>query len=412
MKRSIFIVGCIMLALLLGNCSEDEVAKTYTVSVPAQFENGEVIAFITDRSGKLLDLEKGTPGSVLTLDGGNAEEITLHNVIRLKTGPTTYRYKIDSYANVPNKWNLNVLKTLPPAVTVGSHHLSVTGVPSDYNQATFVGQNVYQAPQSIIGPDVDLQAFLSKDNSQLAYLLIPPNNQTPRYASFTNASSDGHEALQFSELQEADVVDIDLGMQAEQISVDMEALYVRDFVSDAGQVAHYSIAEADHVNIYTFPNDVVSYNKTTISFYADDAYYSYYRYGGPIDKFWYIDADVTGLTASGNELKASTTGLYDYLTLRSVEDWNSELGDYILRWDIRIEKKNRKSVIIPEIPQAILNEWPELANAPIKFDYAEVVENVAHDGYLQGTSARIKTSLPPQDTKLKGRGFGSPVNPQ
>jgi len=69
-------------------------------------------------------------------------------------------------------------------------------------------------------------------------------------------------------------------------------------------------------------------------------------------------------------------------------------------------------LVLPEIPQSILNEWPELSNAPINFDYAEVVEHVAHDGYLGGTRAgRIKYSPPPQDTRIKGRGFGSPVNP-
>ena len=413
MKNSILLICFSLLMILVTSCSEDEkIVKTYTVKVPAQLENAEVIAFLTDKSGKLLHTQKAAPGSVMTLEGGDAGEITLHNLIRLKTGPTTYRYKLDSYTNVPNKWNLNVAAIVSEPIPVGSHYLEVTGVPSDYTNVTFVGPNVQQPPQAVTGPNFTLQALLSKDNSLVSYLLIPSNNMAPRYADFSNASADDHETVEFSDMEEAEAVAIDFGMEAEQISVNQEAVYTRGPMTYFVPVAQYTIAQADHANVYTFPIDVVGYNKTTISFYADNAYYSYYRYAGPMDRFWYIEADVTDLNVLGNTLRVLAAGSYDYVTVRSQEAWNSELGDYTLQWNIQFLKKNKKSLVLPEIPQSILNEWPELSNAPINFDYAEVVEHVAHDGYLGGTRAgRIKYSPPPQDTRIKGRGFGSPVNP-
>lgn len=373
--------------------------QNLTFSIPANFlqPNEEIWIFITDSNGELLGAQPGADNTVLAFEFPgfpNNGKVTLHQLTRLLIEddvPYTST-RIFSYADLsPGNYRLKPAVRTAPEPS-GWHDVTVQNMTSGYNQiwaptSSGLVSTVAFTPGG--GTKTIGVAMIENPTNQLYKVFNSSDRSvTPKYIQRNGVEFDDDVIVNFSEMVSADAVNITLDKSYNSLSQSTRIFTTIDRARTLPWETFVSVNQSQMKLFY--PGNDFDY-LTELTLTNPDRSISYGKIGGPVTSVKTLDADITSLTFDEGELKISATGSFDYLQARSVESWSSEAGDHALSWFFYSNRKSTSTAIIPQIPAAIISQYPELSTAVIKFDAANAEDLVGIDGYEDYIDKLLKT---------------------
>lgn len=374
--RTIYL-ALLCLAVLFTSCSEDEApsGNTYTLTVSEEYDDRfEFVAFITDETGEVLDQGKTKPGKSLTLYAPEDYTglVNFHYSSRI-TYTSGFSYNVITKPDVPAGWQttLNVGEASEPPSNV--HTLDVSDISPDYDIMRYAGptvRNIYTFVSDDPGPS---HLFFSYyETGPITYILQTQNSGSPRYLHISEPDPNNNYYVDFTDFLPVEAVNFDIGMQADNITAGMSALFPQGKTSGLGSS---SVNNTDHIDLYYYPENIFPAYITYITATIDDIKYTYRKHGNAMTQMHWLDAEISSLDISGNTLTATTTGLYGQFYVSGDNQWWSGDNSYYVYWVISMKEQSTQTVALPDVITVLKKYWDELEGGTINLESGTISQS-------------------------------------
>lgn len=367
------VAGLLLSCVIIGpSCSDDESppsGNVYTLTVPEGYdEHSQFMAFISDQNGGILDKGNCDVGESLNLYAPSDYQgaVNFHYVHRREVTDFV-QYSINTSPEVAAGFEMKLNEGTPVEWPL-SHWVEVHDIPAEYKSMRHVGPTVMQKNSYVLtDPLGGKQLFYSSySTGPITYVLTYPGGKFPKYLHFSEPEPDFTVDVDFSEFITVEPSNLNVGQSVDEIFVGISGLYPNGVTSSLGGITE---EDTDNIDLYYYPEDVIPDFRTTLTIDKGIFHYEYIKFGGQVTEMRWLDADLISLETTDNKVSFSASGTYTSIAMSSSESWSVGTVDYALTWRINAGPRSTLTMALPDIAPLLQNQWPDLSQTPVVFDY-------------------------------------------
>jgi hypothetical protein len=373
-----------------------------TMPVDGLRDDQDMWYFISDKQGTVLSVKQVQNGQTISFEtpsdyvkGGTVE---LH---RFYANEASHIYSVQSFGYVtPRSFSHEPYATYTPPTTVGAYKANIANIPFTNIWPRILGDGLKGWSETRVEGNFTLNVQLSLPSTSLT-LSISDNsslNDVPRFVHIEDVTVGGDVALDYSQMQEMEVHNIDLGGDYSFATAEMLALPIAgDFASSYPLDTYWGDFTKPSINtikVFT-PGDIYSEYWTSLVAEDGEIIRAYWKMGAVPTSFKPLNATISSFSGSGRTLQISTTGSYDVLTVGANVGKQIDGINHNFYWAYAVGGKSDEEVTIPALPAQIIDKYPVLTQLETKiFNRIGMAEYTGIDDYEDYLDFEFSVGIP------------------